>query len=122
MPCLRANDAEAGEQAEASPTLLTTKAVGIQADDCDVVLVKTKELNLKRGKTEQLPSASHAKDFRRSMTAPEKIATAGRTAGKQVRSAWFSAGDGLLRWITSSKQPQLICASFGMQSRYWQTR
>ncbi|CAK9007684.1 unnamed protein product [Durusdinium trenchii] len=62
------------------------------------------------------------KEYRRSMSAPERLQSTLHDAGQQLESAWFCAGEKLWQMLTSSRQPQLICASFGMSSPYWHVR
>lgn len=62
------------------------------------------------------------KDYRRSLSAPERLQGTLQGAGQQLESAWFSARDKLWQMLTSSRQPQLICASFGMSTPYWTAR
>eukprot|EP00435_Cladocopium_sp_Y103_P046510 s1798_g13.t1 len=121
------------EATETLPTLLKTEICDTtpKKDGYKTIIVETPPRKvLQRAQTCQEARGSDTihvqskvnKDYRRSLSAPERLQTTLHGAGQQLESAWFSAGDKLWQILTSSRQPQLICASFGMSTPYWTAR
>eukprot|EP00434_Breviolum_minutum_P002413 symbB.v1.2.002132.t1/scaffold106.1/size366728/20 len=120
------------EATESLPTLLKTEICDVtprKADNKTIIMETRKKKVLQRAQTAQEVrndsrpvQSKHGKDYRRSLSAPERLQSTLNGAGQHLESAWFTAGDKLWKMLVSSRQPQLICASFGMSTPYWTTR